>query len=274
MKIDYTISILGCGWLGFPLAKQLVTNGHIVKGSTQTAAKLAILHKNGIDPYLIEVQKRIKGTNLSHFFKSGVLLINIPPGRKRRDVARSHPRQIEAIIEKALLHKTKRILFVSSTSVYGNVNRVVTEADEPRPETASGAALVTAENLLMQRTEFETTIIRFGGLTGENRKAGRFLAGKKDIKNGDAPVNMIHQSDCIGLISQIIAQEKWGHIFNACADEHPTRQEFYIAQAKSQGFEAPHFSQEEALVGFKEVSNYKIKQALSYEFLKPNPLNF
>ena len=274
MKIDYTISILGCGWLGFPLAKQLVANGHIVKGSTQTAAKLAVLHKNGIDPYLIEVQKKIKGTNLSHFFKSGVLMINIPPGRKRRDVARSHPRQIEAIIEKALLYNTKRILFVSSTSVYGNVNRMVTEADEPRPETASGEALVTAENLLMQRTEFETTIIRFGGLAGEDRKAGRFLAGKKDVKNGDAPVNMIHQSDCIGLISQIIAQEKWGHIFNGCADEHPTRKEFYTAQAKSQDFEAPHFSETDPLVGFKEVSNYKIKQELSYDFLKPNPLKF
>ncbi len=274
MKIDYTISILGCGWLGFPLAKKLVEVGHIVKGSTRTATKLAVLHKNGIDPYLIEVNRKIKGANLSHFFKSGILIINIPPGRKRRDVARSHPKQIEAIIEKALVHNTKRILFISSTSVYGNVNRVVTEADEPKPETASGKALVTAEALLLQQRAFETTIVRFGGLTGADRKAGRFLAGKKEVKNGDAPVNMIHQADCIGLLTQIIAQEKWGHLFNACADGHPTRREFYTAQAKLQGFEAPQFSKTEALVGYKEVSNYKIKQTLSYEFLKPNPLKF
>ncbi len=274
MKIDYTISVLGCGWLGLPLAKQLVEMGHIVKGSTQTATKLAVLHQQGIDPYLIEVQKKIKGTNLPHFFKSGVLIINIPPGRKRRDVARSHPRQIQAIIEKALIHQTKRILFVSSTSVYGNVNRVVTEADEPNPETASGEALVAAEELLLQETAFETTIVRFGGLAGADRKAGRFLAGKKEVKNGDAPVNMIHQVDCIGVLTQIITQEKWGYLFNACADEHPTRKEFYTAQAQLQGFEAPQFSKTDALVGFKEVSNYKIKQALSYEFLKPNPLNF
>ena len=75
-------------------------------------------------------------------------------------------------------------------------------------------------------------------------------------------------------MTQIITQEKWGQLFNACADEHPTRKEFYTAQAKLQGFEAPQFSKTDALVGFKEVSNYKIKQALSYEFLKPNPLNF
>jgi len=274
LKIDYTISVLGCGWVGLSLAKRLVEMGHIVKGSTRTATKLAVLHKEGIDPYLIEVNRKIKGNNLPHFFKSGILIINIPPGRKRRDVARSHPRQIEAIIEKALIHKTKRILFVSSTSVYGNVNRIVTEADEPNPTTASGEALVAAEELLLQQTDFETTIVRFGGLTGADRKAGRFLAGKKDVKNGDAPVNMIHQADCIGLLTEIIAQEKWGYLFNACADEHPTRQAFYTAQAKLQGFEVPQFSKTEALVGFKEVSNYKIKQVLSYEFLKPNPLNF
>ena len=274
MKIDYRISVLGCGWLGLPLAKRLIERGHIVKGSTTSAKKIGVLHKNKIDPFLIEVQKKIKGTNLQHFFNSGILIINIPPGRKRRDVARSHPRQIAAIIEKALQHGTKRILYVSSTSVYGNVNRVVTESDDPRPETPSGTALVAAEEMLMRQEDLEVTIVRFGGLVGEDRPAGRFLAGKTDVKNGDAPVNMTHQVDCIEVISQIISQEKWGHIFNVCADEHPTRKAFYTAQAKKQGFEPPIFSKSEALVAYKEVSNYKVKQALNYAFIKPNPMDF
>ncbi len=274
MKIDYRISILGCGWLGLPLAKRLIELGHIVKGSTTSAKKIAILHKNKIDPFLIEVQKKIKGSNLQHFFNSGILIVNIPPGRKRRDVARAHPRQVAAIIEKALLHGTKRVLFVSSTSVYGNVNRVVTESDDPRPETPSGVALVAAEEMLMRQEDLETTIVRFGGLVGEDRQAGRFLAGKTDVKNGDAPVNMIHRADCIEVIAQIIAQDRWGEIFNVCADEHPTRKAFYTAQAQKQGFEAPIFSETEALVSYKEVSNYKVKQVLNYEFLKSDPMEF
>jgi len=274
LKIHYRISVLGCGWLGLPLAKRLIELGHIVKGSTTTAQKIAILHKNKIDPFLIEVQKKIKGNNLQHFFNSGILIINIPPGRKRRDVARAHPRQVAAIIEKALLHGTKRVLFVSSTSVYGNVNRVVTESDDPRPETASGEALVAAEEMLMRQEDLETTIVRFGGLVGEDRKAGRFLAGKTDVKNGDAPVNMIHRDDCIEVIAQIIAKDSWGDIFNVCADEHPTRKAFYTAQAKKQGFEVPIFSESEALVSYKEVSNYKVKQVLNYEFLNPDPMMF
>lgn len=274
MKIDYTISILGCGWLGFPLAKKLVENGHIVKGSTTSPQKLAFLHKHKIDPYLIEVQKKIKGNNLPYFFSSGILVLNIPPGRKRKDVARSHPQQVAAIIESALLNGAKKILFISSTSVYGNVNRVVTEADEPRPETASAEALVKAEGMLMRQEDLEVTIVRFGGLVGEDRKAGRFLAGKKDLKNGDAPINMIDQADCVAILTQIIEQDIWGEIFNACADEHPTKKAFYTAQAKKQGFELPTFSTTENLVGYKEVSNYKLKQRLSYDFLKPNPMKF
>ncbi|MEM6317143.1 MAG: SDR family oxidoreductase [Bacteroidota bacterium] len=274
MKIDYTISIIGCGWLGLPLGKRLVDMGHIVKGSTTTAKKLAILHQHGIDPFLIEVHRKIKGNNLQHFFNSGILIINIPPGRKRKDVARSHPQQIAAIIERGLLNGVRKVLFISSTSIYGNVNRVVTEADEPNPETASGEALVKVEEMLLRQPDLETTIIRFGGLVGEDRPAGRFLAGKTDVANGDAPVNMIHRADCIGVLSQIIAQNHWGYLYNVCATEHPTRREFYTQQAKKQGFEPPIFSEEKALVGYKEVSNYKIREDFGYQFQYPNPMEF
>lgn len=32
-----TVSILGCGWLGLPLAEQLLAEGYSVKGSTTRA---------------------------------------------------------------------------------------------------------------------------------------------------------------------------------------------------------------------------------------------
>ena len=37
------IGIIGCGWLGLPLAKELISNNHKVKGSTTTEEKLKIL---------------------------------------------------------------------------------------------------------------------------------------------------------------------------------------------------------------------------------------
>lgn len=51
------VSILGCGWLGFPLAKKLIEIGFEVKGSTTTENKLAVLKSNKIAPYLLSFLK-------------------------------------------------------------------------------------------------------------------------------------------------------------------------------------------------------------------------
>jgi 3-hydroxyisobutyrate dehydrogenase-like beta-hydroxyacid dehydrogenase len=49
------ISILGCGWLGFPLAISLVQKGYVVKGSTTSLEKQDLFLKNGILPYAIQL---------------------------------------------------------------------------------------------------------------------------------------------------------------------------------------------------------------------------
>jgi 3-hydroxyisobutyrate dehydrogenase-like beta-hydroxyacid dehydrogenase len=54
------ISILGCGWLGFPLGKYLVEKGHFVKGSTTSESKIALLSKVGIEPFLLKFSPQIE----------------------------------------------------------------------------------------------------------------------------------------------------------------------------------------------------------------------
>ena len=51
------ISILGCGWLGLPLAKKLIENGYEVKGSTTSESKLELLKNAGISPYQIKMEE-------------------------------------------------------------------------------------------------------------------------------------------------------------------------------------------------------------------------
>jgi len=99
------------------------------------------------------------------------------------------------------------------------------------------------------------------------------LAGKKDIPNGNAFVNMVHRADCIGVITTIIQQERWGKLYNVCADEHPTRAAFYTSQAARQGFEVPQFKQE-GEAAYKVISNAKLKRDLDYQFLHPDPMLF
>ena len=96
---------------------------------------------------------------------------------------------------------------MSSTSVFSDEDKVVTEETLPNPNTESGKQLLQCEKLLQDNSHFETTILRFGGLIGEDRNPIHFLAGRSNIENPDAPINLIHQEDCIGIILKIIEIE-------------------------------------------------------------------
>jgi nucleoside-diphosphate-sugar epimerase len=162
---------------------------------------------------------------------------------------------------------TRHLIFVSSTSVYADTNDDVYEGDE-----SPDSYLVQAEHLVREEP-FNTTVIRFGGLFGPNRHPGRFLAGKVDVAGGDAPVNMIHLDDAVGIIAKVIEEQAWNEIFNACADHHPTRSEFYIRMALNANLVPPVFSSE-VTRSFKIVSSQRMKDRLQYEFKVPDPLQW
>lgn len=266
------VSIMGCGWLGLLLGERLAEAQYKVHGSTTSREKLSVLESVGIRPYLLRVGDQLEGTTGS-FFDTDLLILNIPPGRRRPDVAEKYPQEIRMVIERALSEGTRRLLFVSSTSVYPNANRVVTESETMEARKGSGLALVRTEKYLKSLPNLPLCILRFAGLVGGDRKAGRFLAGKKDLSRGAAPVNMVHRNDCIAIIRQIIREEVFGEVFNVCADEHPSRKVFYRHQALKHGFEPPTFA-EEATTDFKIISNEKVKKVLNYSFQYPDPMEF
>ena len=256
------VSILGCGWYGLELAKELVKNGYPVKGSTTRTEKFALLRDSGIMPYLVQFDE--KGEDFdAEFFKSEVLIICIPP---KRSTAEQHTflSKLERIATAAARQLIKHVIFISSTSVYGDRNIEVDENTDPQPDSDSGKAIRSAELLLKNTTGFDTTILRFGGLIGPGRDPGRFFAGKSDIPNGDAPVNLIHLQDCIGITMQIIDQHTYGDIINACSADHPDRASFYTAAALRSGLEKPTFRRE--LLSWKIVSSVLLEEKLKYRF--------
>ena len=166
----------------------------------------------------------------------------------------------------------KKVIFISSTSVYGESGGLARETDIVFPEKASGKALVDAENQFRLNRHFETTIIRFGGLIGADRNPARFLVRKKTAVDGNKPVNLIHQVDCIQIIMEIIRQNAWGETFNACCPEHPTRKDFYQKASEVSGISAPEFVDGEER--FKIVDSSKLMRYLDYEFKYPSPVDY
>ncbi|WP_136669095.1 NAD(P)-binding domain-containing protein [Flavobacterium sp. H122] len=266
------ISILGCGWLGFPLAQKLVKSGFNVKGSTTSEEKLSQLKEAGINPFLIAVtENKIEG-NMSEFLKdSDILIINIPPKLRSSNIENfvDKIKNLIPFIEQSTIEK---VLFVSSTSVYGDLplenNQkavVFSEESNPKPDTEGGRQLLETENLLLNNNHFSTTVLRFGGLIGAERQPVKHLAGRQNLENSDAPVNLIHQTDCIAVIEKIILNNSFGEVFNAVAPFHPSRKEYYISKAKMLGLTAPHFNENTISEG-KIISAEKITNLLKYNF--------
>ncbi|MDF3077087.1 MAG: NAD(P)-dependent oxidoreductase [Sphingobacteriaceae bacterium] len=254
-----SVSVLGCGWLGHPLAKHLVRAGYAVKGSTTSPEKLELLKASGIEPYLVQFPIDEAAPSVESFFQSELVIVNIPPKGNPKGFIEA----VKAIAELAS-GKAKHVVLISSTSVYTDTNSIITEKDEPSPTTASGAAMVTTEQILHSQKSFTTTIIRFAGLIGPGRHPGKFLAGKKNVPNGLSPVNLIHLDDCIGIVIELLSREAFGHTFNGCSPSHPTRKEFYTKAAQSLNLEPPDFVNEK--LSYKIVESKNVPAILNYQF--------
>ena len=272
------ISILGCGWLGLPLAKSLLAKGYEVKGSTTSESKLEVLKNVGISPFQIQLDAHQIIGNMEDFLKeTNVLVIDIPPGLRKETSTSNEMTFVNKIknlipfIEKSGVQK---VIFVSSTSVYGDDFPIVeiTEETQPNPDTESGKQLVIAETLLQSNPHFKTTVIRFGGLLGEDRHPVKFLAGRTNVENPNAPVNMIQREDCIGIIEKSLdfARDdnwEWNQTFNAVAPQHPTRKAYYHKKAEIFNLPLPTFAENSESKG-KIISSEKVETILGYSFQK------
>jgi nucleoside-diphosphate-sugar epimerase len=268
MKLE-VISILGCGWLGFALGKELKAMGFQVKGSVTVPEKFDALQQAGISPFQLFVSSSNLTIDDERFFECDGLIISIPP-RRIAGIEQEYPAQIGRLIPLIKQFGIKKVLFFSSTSVYPEQNQTAREEDVLFPDQPSGIALLEAENSLRIQTDFKTTILRFGGLIGADRNPARFMMSSKFVLS-NAPVNLIHQDDCIGIIQAIINQDLWGETLNACSPEHPSKKEFYEKAALMAGLPVPAISDEN--YQWKKVDSNKLIRLLNYQFKYQNPID-
>ncbi len=269
-SMQNTISILGCGWLGKKLGEHLMKLRYDVKCSTASAENVQHLLTSGMKAFRVNVHTDSVETEHWDFFNTGVLVISIPPPRDENPVVALHA-QITNIIGVVRKFPIGKVIFISSTSVYPNTNAIVTEEETAVPETVNGRALLKAERLLMDMPDCQTSVLRFGGLIGPGRNPARFLLHKKGIP-GKTPVNLIHQTDAVEIISHIIRKGGWGEVYNACCPEHPSRGEFYTRAAQVSNLPPPEFTEDEGT--FKIVKSDKLIRLLGYSFHYRSPLDY
>jgi len=256
------IAVVGCGWLGFPLAKKFVELGNVVIGTTTSSAKLPVLKETGILPIVWNLGEDFIEESLKNI---DVLILNIPPSKTNKTA--SYSDSLVAFCN--YLEPSTKVIFISTTGVYPNdvssANTAISldEMDQSK-ET------VLSEIKLTRKLKDNLTILRLAGLIGPNRHPITSLSKKGLVKNSAAPLNLIHLDDAIGLIHKIINEKYWGKIINGCYTENPTKQEYYTKTAHYFKLPPPNF--EEGGYGFKKVDsnsslNYEYKTSI-YDFNK------
>jgi nucleoside-diphosphate-sugar epimerase len=261
------ICVIGCGWLGFPLAKSLVKKGHSVKGSTRSPEKVNSLTSNQIEGFLLHITSEgIIGPIEKCLTDCTTLVLNIPP-RLRKNPEANYVMQMQHVLPYVEASSIENVILVSSTSVYDDSEFFPLINETSKTSTTSNTALqlLAVEALFQNNKNFKTTVLRFSGLFGADRHPSKFLSGKNHVKNPDAPVNLIHQIDCIAIIETIIKQNVWNEIFNASTTPHPKRQNYYTSVCKAQNIPLPKFDNSQESKG-KIIDSTKLARVLKYEF--------
>lgn len=266
MFLNSKICVIGCGWLGFPLAEKLVDLGITVHGSTSSKDKLALLKESQIVPFLLQLTSSgIAGNITSCLNQCQTVIINIPPGLRKQS-ANDYVNQMTHL-RHAIAHAAiENVLFIGSTSIYDDQEHypIITE-DSPISTSKTALALVEVEHLFSTNTNFRTTILRYGGLFGKDRHPARFLSGRIGLKNGAAPVNLIHRTDCINSILSILKHNIWNTTFNAATPCHPSKINYYTSVCKQLQLPVPIFDKTSVSKG-KIIDATKLMQILNYEF--------
>lgn len=260
---------MGCGWLGLPLASSLAEDGYEVHGSTTSNKKVKSLEQKGIRPFVISLHEQAINGDIHGFLRNmEVLVLNVPP-KLRYGTGENYVKKMQLLHGEIKKSAIRKIIFISSTSVYGAVDGKVTEETAPEPITESGKQLLVAENLFYRDADLHATVIRFGGLIGPDRHPITMLASKKNLPNGNAPVNLIHLNDCIHIIKAVFLNSWYGEIINGVHPDHPTKRDYYIEEARKRDLQEPDYQEDTTQKGkiivsktLLTVKNYKFTTSL------------
>ena len=264
-----SVAIVGLGWLGLPLAQHLKKLGWRVKGSKQFLADAQRLHRLGIEAYPFSFSEKISSLpdNIQSLFDVDALIITLPPSRFSSQQYCEH---LAFLANQAKKQGVQHLIFTSSTSVFPDISGQFDESSQPSAETEIGKTLIKAEQCLFQSEISHCDILRLAGLIGKQRHPVKFLAGKRNLKQGNSPVNLVHLEDCIQAISALLMNPNRLRTYHLCAPVHPTRAEYYTKAAACYDLFTPQFECSDSDPK-RIIMADKICRDLGFAYRYPNP---
>jgi nucleoside-diphosphate-sugar epimerase len=211
--------ILGCGYLGVRVARAWQMLDRRVWALTRSRA--AELQSQGIEPLTGDWLGK-----LPDLPATDVVLIAV--GWDRRSGASMRQVYVDGLAHAlAKLPASSRLIYVSSTSVYGQTDgQEVDETAATDPSEESGRIVLEAEQLLRSHRP-DATILRFAGIYGPNRILRREAVLRGEPFPGDPQkwLNLIHVED--GVRAVLVAEGVQHETINIADGSPVARGEFY-----------------------------------------------
>ena len=272
-----TVLIAGCGYVGSALACELQKRGHAVWALRRSKPALKDLSAIGIQSVQADITKPETLKNLP---KTDWVVICVSPNERSPEAYRkTYIEGVGNLIRVGAGFKPaptiKRILYISSTSVYGQKNGEWVDENSPvEPEHETGKILLEAEKQVLH-SGVPAVIFRLGGIYGAGRNRITFLKqNTEEIAQGQDYINLIHVADIVSGAILLLERGKSGEVYLGVDDEPVTRKEYFSEISCLLGIPPPVFAghKEESFVTGrtnKRCRNEKLK-ALGFEFKYPS----
>jgi nucleoside-diphosphate-sugar epimerase len=218
------VLVIGCGYIGLPLARQLSQKGWDTIALTASPESAARLQKEPFRVFATDISSP-RWTEHLPDQEFTVAIHCASSGGRGVDGYRAV--YLEGTRNLLSAGRHKHLIFTSSSSVYAQTDgRPVTEDSPADPPTETGKILRLAEELTLAH---DGTVARLAGIYGPGRcvPLRKLLAGTATIDEpGNRVLNQIHRDDAAAALS-LLAEQKARGIYNVADNRPVTQQEWY-----------------------------------------------
>ncbi len=234
--------IFGCGYLGQRVGQRWIARGERPVAVTRSEEQAQALVHLGFQPLVADVTRPETLKNLP---TAETVVYAVAYGRTNSaSRTRVQVDGLRAALD-ALKQPPRRFIYISSTSVYGDLHGDWVDEQTPcKPDREEGRVAWAAEQALRAHPlGADAVVLRLAGLYGPDRipRLGDLVAGQPLTLAADAMVNLIHVDDAATVVLAAVERAPAGDTL-LVSDGHPVlRREFYRFLSERLGLPPPTF---------------------------------
>ena len=197
------VLVLGCGYVGRELGRQLLDAGHAVTGVVRSASSADAVERDGIEAVQADLTDPEAAATLPD---ADALVFAASAGRGSVADARSlYVDGLRAIVSEfaGRASPPERLLFTSTTGVYGDQGGDWVDESTPIDPERPKAEVIAAAETIVRRSGIDGTVARFAGLYGPDRY--RIESYLDSVTAGWR--NSVHRDDAAGALAWFLTED-------------------------------------------------------------------